>query len=83
MIIHKCDKCGTTKEQIKGKQPNLPKDWYSIRYGVNYSTHLHYELCPDCRKALKIPEEKPEETVGDRLIEILCEIMQDQIEQAD
>ena len=83
MIIHKCDKCGTTQEQKRGQQLQHPTGWFQLCYKkstYSYGAHACYELCPDCRKALKIPEDKPEETVGDRLIEILCEIVQNETE---
>lgn len=83
MIIHKCDRCGKTSEQKKGVQAKLPGDWFKIRFNVSGYGVLssHYEICSDCRIALKIPEKDPDTHVGDQLIEIIEEIAQDAVAQ--
>ena len=81
MIIYKCDKCGKTTETKKGKRnPSCPEGWFTLIHG-QYSTGVEYHICPDCRESLGIPEDynKACEHVGDQLLEILTEIVQEEV----
>ena len=83
MIIHKCDRCGKTTEQKAGEQANLSGGWTSLQFAISYSSpNRIYEICPDCRIALKIPESSTEgkDNIGDRLIEIIEELVQEQLD---
>ena len=82
MIIHQCDRCGKTVEQKKGEQNRTPTGWAVIQ-PHRYGGAPYYELCPDCCKKLNIPEGSTEQqkTIGDRLLEILEEIVQIQVEE--
>jgi len=79
MIIHRCDKCGVEVSQKAGELNSTPDDWQAIRYSAShaYSHTKHYELCGKCSELLDIPKDfgQATETIGDRLIEILEEII--------
>ena len=79
MFQYVCDKCGKTSDPQKGS--HMPDTWRVISYaakGYGYTdTLLH--LCPDCVVVLKIPESK-DESLGDRLIDILSEIAQEVVD---
>lgn len=82
MIIYKCDKCGKTVDGKKGdRNPSAPKGWYTITHG-QYSNGVQYHICDGCRKALGIPDNYNQATayVGDQLIELLCEIVREEIQ---
>jgi len=85
MIIHKCDKCGKTADGKKGDRNNTPpKGWYTLRHG-QYSNGVQYHICNDCRASLGIPEDygKAETHVGDQLIELIEEIVQEAVENQE
>ncbi len=84
MIIHKCDKCGKTAEQSKGEpNRNLPKSWYALVHGQSsFCRTVRYDLCNECRVKLEIPEDynKSEPYVGDQLIGLIEQIVQEEME---
>lgn len=81
MIIHRCDKCGKTAEQEIGKTPMLPNKWFKLVYSIGYGVgSVTYEICPDCRVALKIPVTATEADVGKRLIELIGEIVHEEMD---
>lgn len=79
MINHQCDKCAKKVEGKKGESYHLPTDWFSLTFG-RYDHRVQYQLCPECREALKIPAEAPEATIGDRLLEIISELVTEEVE---
>ena len=84
MIIYKCDKCGKTEDGQRGQRTeSVPDGWYELIHG-QYFSGVKYHVCPECRKALGIPDNylKADAHVGDQLIElieeIVCEAVQNQ-----
>ena len=76
-----CDKCG--KVGISAKY-SIPKGWYTLTYKVSssdyvYANTVEKDLCDICCKALgikvKAHEDKQREDIGERLVEILSEIV--------
>jgi hypothetical protein len=82
MIIIKCDKCGVAEEKKKGDVSTIvPKGWYPLTCRFGYSGSMTYHVCPECRKALKIPDEKPVgEDVAQRFLELLGELVAEEVE---
>lgn len=76
-----CDKCG--KVGISSKY-NIPEGWYILTYKVSssdytYPNTVEKDLCDSCCKTLGIkvnaPEDKRREDIGERLVEILSELV--------
>lgn len=82
MIIHKCDKCGKTQPQKKGESESCPNGWYRLTYkmGYGYASTVYYEVCPECRIVLKIPDRDEMKTVGDQLLDIISEIVEEVVD---
>ena len=80
---HICDKC---KKEVEQDSVNVPNDWVELWFKVkSYSymdDYIKKSLCEKCSKELGVvrDERKSEEThnrsIGDRLVDILTEIMQ-------
>ena len=79
MIIHKCDKCGKLHEQKPGERSSIPPEWQRIM-GGGYGTQWSYEVGPGCRKALRIPDTAADTDIGERLVEILSEMVEEAVE---
>jgi len=84
MIVHKCDKCGKEAPQSTGQAALTPKDWYALNCGRYAGLRMNYELCPTCRKTLKIPvdDHDADKDAAERLIELLTEIANDAVAEA-
>jgi len=84
MIIHKCDKCSKMQSQEKATSNRiLPDGWFALTYSVGYGTSKRrYDICPDCRVAMGLPEDYKEATqyAGDKLVEIISDIATEQID---
>lgn len=84
MDLVKCDLC---KEAIVEDRSKDHNNWNKISYfisGYGYAqTYIHYSLCPECWKKLRLPE-KTDETarkdISERLLEIIEEITYNSIE---
>lgn len=80
---HICDKC---KKEVEQDSVNVPNDWIKLWFKVKaYSypdEYVEKSLCEDCSKALGVVRDKSQSvdehlsSVGDRLVDILTEIMQ-------
>ncbi|MCJ7828943.1 MAG: hypothetical protein MUP81_04305 [Dehalococcoidia bacterium] len=77
MKIYKCDKCGTTEPEPD--QANRPKGWRYLSFSIG-TKYVYKDICPDCSVALKLPEQIQCKEVGDRLIEIIEDIVHGVIE---
>lgn len=73
MIIHKCDRCGKSHEQKKGEAERRPSGWIQLK-PIQYRCNPVYEIYSEYAIVLKIPTEKQNTTVGERLIDILEDI---------
>ena len=79
MIIVKCDKCGKTSKPYKSNY-SLPNEWKVFFFEIGYHENVKYELCPECVKLLKLdPKEIHTPSVGERLLEIITEIVQENL----
>lgn len=76
MIIHECDRCRKTARQAKGEKVEKPKGWFKLSYRASRygSAHQTFELCPECKVALKIPNEDEGPAIGDQIIELIEEV---------
>ena len=82
-IKYICDKCGLEEET---NTQALPKEWNSIEYTISYfdgkRNYIENSLCPKCSKELGIIRDNRQcevthyKSIGDRLVEILTEIVQ-------
>jgi hypothetical protein len=80
MIVIKCDKCGVMHEKERGDvSMTSPKGWFPLMYRKGYSGSVTHHLCPDCRKVLKIPDDKPDDDVAQRFLELLADIVTDEV----
>lgn len=80
---HICDKC---KKEVEQDSAKIPNDWVKLWFKVkSYSypdEYVEKSLCEDCSKELGIVRDKRQSedthlsSIGDRLVEILTEIMQ-------
>lgn len=78
MIVLKCDKCGRLSEPSE-KEYGI-KGFVRIRLNIGSYGGTIRHLCDECRKKLGLPEEKAEDAIGERLIDILSEIACDAVE---
>lgn len=80
MITYKCDKCGKEYKLDVGTSGPFPETWYLLKFATGgYPSWVEYHVCPECRKALGIPETATENDVAARLITILEEIARDAV----
>ncbi len=79
MIIFVCDNCKKQTEPSRVRYNTTPKDWRQITFHVNYSVgNIVYLVCPECQDKLGIPKDvKINETIGDKLLDIIAEIATD------
>lgn len=75
MKLIKCDKCGVISEQSD------PPTWVTLQYQIQFGQDVSYHLCPTCREALGIPETDYKKHVGDELLDLLNEIVQETVQQ--
>ena len=83
MITHTCDRCAKSSTQKKGEKAVKPSGWFALSYSSGYyrGDHQNFELCPECKVALKIPDEKKQpNAVGDQLIELIEDIVAERME---
>ena len=75
-----CDKCGAVEVTTLSR----PEGWFILLYEVSrndyrYSTKVQKDLCGKCCKELginlRVNEDKRNEDIGERLVEILSEIV--------
>ena len=83
-----CDKC--KKEETQDRQA-FDKDvnhWKVITLEISRHNQKDYLLCPDCQKALGICEPKTNkeeqvETIADRLMECIAEIVAETVQAGE
>jgi len=80
MIIHQCDRCGVKATQLKGERASKPKEWQTV--ALQGGCHPCYEVCPACAEKLGLATLQAEQNLGDKLLEILEDMMTDIAEQA-
>ncbi len=79
MQLYKCDRCGKIADKTR---PYCgPENWRTINYKVSYCNPVTYNLCEECSKALQLPEDVQTQDVGDRLLEIIEELIDERIQQ--
>lgn len=92
-VTAKCDKCGKTEEQTcsgaYGYGPSFNRDkngWNSIKLTISQYNERHFLLCSECQKELGIvrtengsKKETDVETLADRLLNVISEIVAEQI----
>lgn len=83
MIVHKCDRkdCECQYTQTRGESATTPPGWYLLIWGKYSHEQIHYEICPDCRKTLGIPEKVVDKDVGEKLLEIIEDLVTDAVEE--
>lgn len=80
MVIYKCDRCGVTHECAKGEgSERVPSEWYTLLFG-NYPGKVKFHLCGECREKLHIPDISPDQTVGEKLLELIETIVDEKVE---
>jgi len=69
-------------EQKKGSGALAPGGWTTL-CPIRYGPSPVFEICPGCAKQLGLPEaaREREKAIADRLLEILEEIAQTQVEE--
>jgi len=82
MIIHKCDRksCGARHVQQRGERATTPPGWYSLNLTTYGHNNVYYELCEKCRERLGIPHMVNDQTVGEKLLEILEDLVTEAVE---
>ena len=80
MKIYKCDRCGKTEPEKA--QCTRPEEWVGLSYIISqYESRSDYkDICPECVTILKIPKQINCPEVGERLIEIIEEIVSEAIQ---
>ncbi len=68
-----CSRCKCESEPIGKNQ--TPKEWCVLTFNTVSRTYITYPLCPKCKAFLGIKDSCHTEDVGERLIEILEEIV--------
>jgi len=81
MKIYKCDRCGKTEPEKS--QYTRPEEWISLSYVISdYGNRSIYkDICPECVTTLKLPKPINCPEVGERLIEIIEEIVSNAVEE--
>ena len=77
MINTECDKCGKVAKGVKGQTWKLPEGWYLLEHG-RYPK-VYYHICPACRKGLGIPDPVEAQTVGEKLLDTLTDLIGEQV----
>ena len=76
MKIYKCDRCG--KMEPEKSQYVRPDGWVTLSYTISSygSNYICKDICHECAIALKLPKQLNCPEVGERLIELIEEIVQ-------
>lgn len=82
-IIVVCDRCNKHSEVLTCEYAE-PEGWTDLTYEYGYRQRMRYRLCGECSQKLGIPAARTDidnQGVGERLLSVLEEIVQAQIQQ--